>query len=53
MVRRKLGLPGLDALPDGAILEWHVSDPYGAAALRDLFNFNGLSEIRVLYTPKI
>jgi hypothetical protein len=43
----------LDALPEGAILEWHVSDPYGAAALQELFERRRLFDITVIYTPKI
>ncbi|MDP7735102.1 Tox-REase-5 domain-containing protein [Mycobacterium paragordonae] len=43
----------LDALPEGAVLEWHVSDPYGAAALRELFDSNGLYDVTVIYTPKL
>lgn len=42
----------LGALPQGAKLEWHVSDPYGAAALRDLFDSNGVYGVEVIYTPK-
>lgn len=42
----------LGALPQGARLEWHVSDPYGAAALRDLFDSNGVYGVEVIYTPK-
>lgn len=42
----------LGALPPGARLEWHVSDPYGAAALRDLFDSNGVYGVEVIYTPK-
>ncbi|PJE01677.1 MAG: hypothetical protein CK428_30930 [Mycobacterium sp.] len=43
----------LDALPEGAILEWHVSDPYGAAALRQLFERRRLFDVTVIYTPKL
>lgn len=42
----------LAAMPEEAILEWHVSDPYGAAAVRDLFAANGLYEVTVIYTPR-
>lgn len=42
----------LAALPDGAVLEWHVSDPYGAAAIRKLFESRDLFDITVIYTPK-
>ncbi|WP_164911861.1 Tox-REase-5 domain-containing protein [Mycobacteroides franklinii] len=42
----------LAALPPGARLEWHVSDPYGASALRELFIGNGIYDIDVIYTPK-
>lgn len=40
------------ALPPDAILEWHVSDPYGAAALRQLFLDRQIYEVDVIYTPK-
>ena len=33
-------------------MEWHVSDPYGSAAVRDLFERNGIYDITVIYTPK-
>lgn len=42
----------MDVLPDGAILEWHVSDPFGAAALRQLFDRRELYDVIVIYTPK-
>jgi len=43
----------LDALPDGAILEWHVTDAYGAAAVRDFFERAGLDDqIEVVFTPR-
>ncbi len=41
----------LAALPPGAMLEWHVSDPYGAAALRKLFSDNGIDGVDVVFTP--
>ncbi|WGI34406.1 Tox-REase-5 domain-containing protein [Mycolicibacterium aubagnense] len=41
----------LAALPPGAMLEWHVSDPYGAAALRKLFSDNGIDGVDVIFTP--
>ena len=40
------------ALPDGAILEWHVSDPHGAQAIDALFRRNDIEDISVIYTPK-
>jgi len=42
----------LAALPPGARLEWHVSDPYGAAALRQLFLDRRIFDVDVIYTPK-
>ncbi|WP_074322424.1 Tox-REase-5 domain-containing protein [Mycobacteroides abscessus] len=42
----------LAALPPDAILEWHVSDPYGASALRTLFLDRGIDDVEVIYTPK-
>lgn len=41
------------ALPPGAKLEWHVSDPVGAAAIKELLKDSDLSSIDVLFTPKI
>jgi hypothetical protein len=43
----------LRALPPDAILEWHVSDPYGAAAIRKLFEANGIYDVPVIYTPRV
>lgn len=43
----------LGALPDNASLEWHVSDPLGAAAIRELLIDNGMADIVVIYTPKL
>lgn len=42
------------ALPPGAVLEWHVSDPHAAAAIRQEFADldNGLPNVVVLYTPR-
>ncbi|ANN98216.1 Tox-REase-5 domain-containing protein [Mycobacteroides abscessus] len=42
----------LAALPDDALLEWHVSDPYGASALRRLFMDRGIDDVEIIYTPK-
>ncbi len=42
----------LAALPPGSILEWHVSDPYGASALRQLFADRLIYDVDVIYTPK-
>lgn len=42
----------LAALPSDAILEWHVSDPYGASALRRLFMDRGIDDVEIIYTPK-
>jgi hypothetical protein len=43
----------LDALPEGATLEIHVSDPAGASAIRQLLNDNFIFGAEVIYTPKI
>lgn len=43
----------LGALPPDARLEWHVSDPYGASALRKLFIDNDIDGVEVIYTPKV
>ncbi|WP_079869835.1 Tox-REase-5 domain-containing protein [Mycobacteroides abscessus] len=42
----------LAALPPDARLEWHVSDPYGASALRQLFADRFIYDVDVIYTPK-
>lgn len=42
----------LAALPSDAVLEWHVSDPYGASALRRLFMDRGIDDVEIIYTPK-
>ncbi|MFV8051478.1 MULTISPECIES: Tox-REase-5 domain-containing protein [Mycobacteriaceae] len=42
----------LEAIPPDAVLEWHVSDPYGAAALRQLFQDRQIYDVDVFYTPK-
>ncbi|AGM26872.1 hypothetical protein MASS_0270 [Mycobacteroides abscessus subsp. bolletii 50594] len=42
----------LGALPDGARLEIHVSDPTGAAAIRKLLSDNFIYGAQVIYTPK-
>ncbi|OBJ43549.1 hypothetical protein A5630_18830 [Mycolicibacterium mucogenicum] len=41
----------LSALPPGAILEWHVSNPQGAAALRQMLEARDIYGINVIYTP--
>ncbi|GAA3675393.1 restriction endonuclease fold toxin 5 of polymorphic toxin system [Yimella lutea] len=41
------------ALPDGARLEWHASDPAGAAAIKDLLDSRGIFEIDVIHTSKV
>lgn len=44
----------VDSLPRGAILEWHVKDPYAADAVRNiLFDRLGFTadDISVIYTP--
>lgn len=43
----------LDALPAGAILEWHVSDSLGADAMRKILEDAGYYGVDVIYTPKI
>ncbi|MCA4997624.1 hypothetical protein HWD35_23150 [Tsukamurella tyrosinosolvens] len=40
----------LDALPEGAILEWHVANPQSAAIMRELLESRGL-DVDVIYTP--
>ncbi|SLD24825.1 Uncharacterised protein [Mycobacteroides abscessus subsp. bolletii] len=42
----------LDAMPPGAILEVHVSDPVGAQAIRKLLDNADLYDVSVIYTPK-
>jgi hypothetical protein len=42
----------LRALPPGASLEIHVSDPSGAAAIRNLVESNDWFDVTVIYTPK-
>ena len=42
----------LNALPEGAVLEWHVSDPIGAAAIQKIFDDLMLEDVQVFYTPK-
>lgn len=42
----------LDAMPPGAILEVHVSDPIGAQAIRNLLDNADLYDVNVIYTPK-
>ena len=41
----------VDALPDGAVLEWHCSTQKGATALRNLLSRKH-SAIKVVYTPR-
>lgn len=43
----------LNALPDGAVLEWHSNTTPGATALRNLLITNGITTIRVRNTPAI
>ncbi|WP_074133183.1 Tox-REase-5 domain-containing protein [Mycolicibacterium houstonense] len=42
----------LRAMPPGATLEVHVSDPLGAAAIRNVVEANDWFEVSVIYTPK-
>jgi hypothetical protein len=43
----------LAALPDGAVLEIHVSSPFGAAAIRQLLAGNRIFDATVVYTRKL
>jgi hypothetical protein len=43
----------LDALPDDARLEWHVSDPDGEEAIRKLFAQGDIEGIDLIYTPEV
>lgn len=43
----------VEALSEGAVLEIHVSDPYGARALEFLVDDTGFANVEVVYTPKI
>lgn len=40
------------ALPDGATIEWHVSNPGSAQVMRELLDDNGFYDVRVIYTPE-
>ncbi|WP_277453647.1 PrsW family glutamic-type intramembrane protease [Janibacter sp. DB-40] len=40
------------ALPDGAVLEWKVSDPRGADAIQEILDDEGYFNISVDYIPK-
>jgi hypothetical protein len=42
----------LRAMPPGASLEIHVSDPVGAAAIRNVIERNDWFDVTVIYTPK-
>lgn len=42
----------LNSLPDRAILEIHVSDSAGAAAIRKLLDGPDFDGVEVIYTPK-
>ncbi|NOS01133.1 hypothetical protein [Mycobacteroides abscessus] len=42
----------VSALPPGAILEWHVSTPEGAAAVRQMLENEDIYQINVIYTPR-
>ncbi|QWW20231.1 hypothetical protein I6B53_03805 [Schaalia sp. 19OD2882] len=37
----------------GAVIEWHVSTPAGAQAIRDLLNAHGMKRIVVIHTRSI
>ena len=43
----------LDALPDHARLEWHVSDPDGVEAIRKVFARGDIEGIDLIYTPEV
>lgn len=43
----------LTVVPEGARLEWHVSDPHGAAGIRTALAERGIFEVDVVYTPRI
>lgn len=43
----------LSVLPEGAVLEWHVSSSAAATGLRNFFAIHGLSGIRVVHTPEV
>lgn len=43
----------LSAVPESATLEWHVSDSYGSAAIRNLLEKTRLFGVKVIYTPKL
>ena len=40
------------AVPDGAVLEWKVSDPDSADAIREILDNEGYPSIQVTYVPK-
>ncbi len=40
----------LAAIPEGALPEWHISNPHAAAAMRRIFAREGLDVVEV-YTP--
>ena len=40
------------AVPDGAVLEWKVSDPDSADAIREILDDRGYTSIDVVYEPK-
>lgn len=53
-VRAKLlkqALRQRDALPPGAVLEWHVSDARSASAIAKLFEEANVPNVDVVYTP--
>lgn len=39
-------------MPEGAILEIHVSDPVGARAIRQLLDEADYYDVNVIYTPE-
>lgn len=43
----------LDSMPEGAVLQWHVSDAYGAQGIRDILARAGYTsaDVEVVYHP--
>lgn len=49
---RKQLIRQLDALPEDGDLEWHCSDPYGAAAIGNVVRSLGIYDVPANYTPR-
>ncbi|WP_371203439.1 hypothetical protein [Microbacterium sp. BWT-B31] len=43
----------LESLPDNAVLEWHVTDPHGAVAIRQIMLRAEIYDVEVVYTPTV